>query len=129
MEMVSDVAAEVTSRLDGDVIDVRLRGGDPEIVVDRAAPSEPEPEFVLPPSPPAAPQPPAEGDGGLSRVSLRLPDRLKSQVDEAAASEGVSINTWLTYAVQQALSPASGTDISPPTGHVRIGRSVTGWAR
>lgn len=133
MEMASDVAAEVTARLDGDVIDVRLRGGNPEVVVDRAVSHE-EPTVPFgtppePPAPPAPPQPPIDDDGGLSRVSLRLPDYLKSQVDEAAAKEGVSVNTWLVRAVQQALTPQSGIDITTPGGRVRIGRSMTGWVR
>lgn len=124
MEMVSDVAAEVTSRLDSDVVDVRLRGGNPEIVVERRVSNEHEP-----PVPPPAPAPPVDDDGGMSRVSLRLPDYLKGQVDEAAAAEGMSVNTWLIRAVQQALTPQPGIDISAPGGRVRIGRSITGWAR
>ncbi|GAB2618388.1 toxin-antitoxin system HicB family antitoxin [Pseudactinotalea suaedae] len=134
MEMASDVAAEVTARLDGDVIDVRLRGGNPEIVVDRASVSHEGPTTPFgtppePPAPPAPPQPPVDDDGGMSRISLRLPDYLKSQVDEAAAAEGVSVNTWLVRAIQQALTPQSGIDITTPGGRVRIGRSMTGWVR
>lgn len=133
MEMASDVAAEVTARLDGDVVDVRLRGGNPEIVVDRHTGNDdattPFGTPPPPPAPPAPPQPPVDDDGGMSRISLRLPDYLKTQVDEAAAAEGVSANTWLIRAVQQALTPQSGIDISTPGGRVRIGRSMTGWAR
>lgn len=134
MEMASDVAAEVTARLDGDVVDVRLRGGNPEIVVDRRAVSDEAPTtpYGTPPVPPTAPlppQPPVDDDGGTSRISLRLPDYLKSQVDEAAAAEGVSVNTWLIRAAQSALTPQSGIDITTPGGRVRIGRSMTGWVR
>lgn len=134
MEMASDVAAEVTARLDGDVVDVRLRGGNPEIVVDRrsAHADEPTTPFGTPPAPPTAPlppQPPVDDEGGTSRISLRLPDYLKTQVDEAAAAEGVSVNTWLIRAAQQALAPHSGIDITTPGGRVRIGRSMTGWVR
>ena len=133
MEMASDVAAEVTARLDGDVVDVRLRGGNPEIVVDRATGARDDPTVLFgappePPVPPAPPQPPIEDDGGMSRVSLRLPDYLKGLLDEAAAAEGVSVNTWLVRAVQQALAPKQ-IDITTPGGRVRIGRSMTGWVR
>lgn len=65
----------------------------------------------------------------MSRISLRLPDSLKTQVDEAAAAEGVSVNTWLIRAAQAALSPQSGIDITTPGGRVRIGRTMTGWVR
>lgn len=131
MEMASDVAAEVTARLDGDVIDVRLRGGNPEIVVDKAPVSHEDETipFGTPPAPPAPPQPPIDDDGGMSRVSLRLPDYLKNQIDDAAAADGISVNTWLVRAAQQALAPQSGIDISTPGGRVRIGRSMTGWVR
>lgn len=133
MEMASDVAAEVTSRLDGEVVDVRLRGGNPEIVVDRSGVADDVQTVPFgapePPAPPAPPQPPADDDGGTSRISLRLPDYLKGQVDEAAAEARVSTNTWLVRAVQAALTPQSGIDISTPGGHVRIGRSMSGWVR
>lgn len=133
MEMASDVAAEVTARLDGDVVDVRLRAGNPEIVVDRAVPHD-DPTVAFgtppePPTPPMPPQPPVDDEGGMARVSLRLPEYLKNQVDEAAAAEGVSVNTWLVRAAQQALTPSSGIDITTPGGRVRIGRTMTGWVR
>lgn len=125
MEMASEIAAEVTSRLDGDIVDVRLRGGQPEIVVERPAEPEPTVPFGAQPQPGPAP----DDDGAMSRVSLRLPEYLKNQVDEAASADGISVNAWLTRAVQQALAPASGIDITTPGGRVRIGRSMTGWVR
>lgn len=130
MEMASDVAAEVTSRLDGDIVDVRLRGGNPEIVVDRAPDEQPTVPFGTPPEPAAPPAPPVDDDGSTARISLRLPDYLKTQADEAAAGEKVSLNTWLIRAVQLALTPnQAGIDITTPGGRVRIGRSLSGWAR
>ena len=117
MEVVSDTAAEATARLDGDLVEVRLRGGSPEIVVERALRGE------------GAGAPPLDDEGGgVSRISLRLPESLKAQVDQAAAVEGCSVNTWLIRAVQQALVPTAGLEISSPGGHVRVGRSMTGWA-
>lgn len=123
MEIAADIAAEVTSRLDGDVVDVRLRGGSPEIVVDRRATFPEEPAV-----PPASPSPPpVEDDGGMARISLRLPDSLKAQVDEAAAAAGVSANAWLIRAVQQGLSP--GRTDAESAGRGRAGRTITGWVR
>src|SRR5690606_3579509 len=131
-EVAADGAAGGAPRLDGHVVGGSLRGGNPEIVVDRHSRADEEPTTPFPPEPPAPPvppQPPVDDDGGMSRISLRLPDYLKSQVDDSAAAEGVSVNTWLIRAVQQALTPQSGIDISTPGGRVRIGRSVTGWVR
>ncbi len=126
MEVVSDTAAEATARLDGDLVEVRLRGGSPEIVVERALRGEGAGAPLIQPTPPA---PPLDDEGGgVSRISLRLPESLKAQVDQAAAVEGCSVNTWLIRAVQQALVPTAGLEISSPGGHVRVGRSMTGWA-
>ncbi|MFC7403700.1 hypothetical protein [Georgenia alba] len=122
MELAADVAAEVTVQLDGDVVEVRLRGGSPEVVVQR----RPRPaEVPLPPPPPPPLLP--EDEGGTARISLRLPEGLKGQVDKSAAREGVSVNTWLVRTVQHAVSEPSesaGTTTAP-TG----GRRLSGWAR
>jgi hypothetical protein len=63
---------------------------------------------------------PDEADG-TSRISLRVPEALKAQVESAARSRGVSVNTWIVRAVSSAVSG------SPPglmTG--KAGR-LTGW--
>lgn len=131
MEVAADIAAEVTAKLDGDVVDVRLRGGNPEIVVERRVEVPEAPP--APPQPPAQPPapPPVEDEGGMARVSLRLPDALKAQVDDAAATAGVSANTWLIRAIQQVLGggrpepdASAGGD-----GRRRPGRMISGWAR
>ncbi|HEU0042433.1 MAG TPA: toxin-antitoxin system HicB family antitoxin, partial [Jiangellaceae bacterium] len=94
LEALGDAAAEVTTQLEGVVVEVRLRGGDPELVAtDDRVPARP-PMPPAPPTPPDAPAPP-EVDEGTSRVSLRLPDTLKARVEQAAAAAGVSVNTWL----------------------------------
>lgn len=126
IEALGDAAAEVTSQLDGVVVDVRLRGGTPELVAvdDRAASEPPEPPSPpTPPAPPPAPDP----DEGTSRVSLRLPDTVKSRVEAAAASDGLSVNAWLIRAITQHLDgpePSRGF-----TASGRSGRRVTGWVR
>ena len=42
--------------------------------------------------------------GKLARISLRLPESLKTSVERAAEREGISVNAWLVRAVAQALS-------------------------
>ena len=120
MELASDVAAEVTVRLDGDVVELRLRGGNPEVVVQQRPRTA---EIPAPPAPPAPPVP--EEDGGTARISLRLPENLKGQVDQAAARDGVSVNTWLVRAAQQSLAGPG----PQPTDNVRTGRRMSGWVR
>ncbi|ROR72767.1 histidine kinase [Bogoriella caseilytica] len=124
MELAADVAAEVTLKLDGDCVELRLRGGNPEIVVERA--SAAETEIPAPPTPPPAPTP-AE-DGSTARISLRLPEGLKNQVDEAAGREGVSVNNWLVRAVHTAVNRPEATSSGPVTDPCRRGpRRLDGW--
>ena len=43
---------------------------------------------------------------GTSRLNLRLPDALKVRVEQAARTEGLSLNAWLLRAAAAALGPA-----------------------
>ena len=75
-------APTVTVRLDGDDVRVEVIGSEPQTPPDR----------------------PDNGDAS-ARISLRLPESLKADVEQAAAREGVSVNTWLVRAADRALSP------------------------
>ncbi len=124
MDALSTAAEEVTRELAPGSVEVRLRGREPEFVV-TPPPSAPEP-----PTPPEPPEPPmADADQGTARVTLRLPESLKTRAEEAAAREGVSVNTWLIRAVSAALA-------GPPQGSPgrrgrspQIGKRLSGWAR
>src|SRR5690349_23317352 len=61
LEVLSAAAAEITTRLDGAVIDVRLSGGEPEFVVS-TTPGEPQEE-------PAGPGP-GDASGDMTRITL-----------------------------------------------------------
>ena len=61
-----------------------------------------------------------------SRTTLRLPDALKAKVDEAAAADGLSVNTWLVRAVAAALQPKQRRSAQRT---LRTGDSFAGWAR
>ena len=65
-------------------------------------------------------------DVSTSRTTLRLPDALKSRVDEAAAADGVSVNTWLVRAVSAALQPKQRKSAQRT---LRTGDNFAGWAR
>ncbi|GAB3542841.1 hypothetical protein J2S53_000319 [Actinopolyspora lacussalsi] len=98
MNALSDLAAEVTTQLDGRVVDVRLEGRDVRAVV--SGPSEHRRESTEE----EPPQPPPSGDSGdISRITLRLLDEIKGQAEQAASTQGVSLNTWVARAVQGAL--------------------------
>ncbi|HEX4364925.1 MAG TPA: toxin-antitoxin system HicB family antitoxin [Solirubrobacteraceae bacterium] len=65
---------------------------------------------------------PRQPEGELSaRISLRLTEALKADIDAAAERDGVSVNTWLARAAGHALRPGA-----PDGGQDVAGR---GWGR
>ncbi|MHA7133262.1 histidine kinase [Oerskovia turbata] len=127
LEALSDAAAEITAELAPGAVDVRLRGRDPELVVTPAPTSvfEDAAPVTVEPARPAALDP---DDVSTTRTTLRLPDLLKAQVEDAAAREGVSVNTWLVRAVAAALTPAAPPRVTTTRAPSATGR-VTGWVR
>ena len=101
-----------------------LRGRDPHLVVTRPETSETD---AAGPSTPevAVPAEPLD-DTVTSRTTLRLPDRLKARVEQAAAEEGVSVNSWFVRAIAAALEPNVHR---APRRETKQGDSFTGWAR
>jgi predicted HicB family RNase H-like nuclease len=94
---------EANEQLPSGHLELRLAGSDPGIVFveDEAA------------SPAAVDEPSA------ARLTLRLPERLKTQLEEAAAREGVSVNTWLVRALSSAVNRPNP----------RSGRRLVGYGR
>jgi hypothetical protein len=112
---VSDTAGLVGSELDEAVVTVTMAGGEPVVTVTRT------------PSSPAHHEPasPVDDDAGdPARITLRLPDQLKTRAEELAAASGQSLNTWLVQTVRRATS--QGRDGIPPT--TPGSRRVSGWA-
>ena len=64
----------------------------------------------------------------MTRINLRMPDRLKTRVDQAAGSEGVSVNSWLVRAATAALERPAPDPRRPPRAP-QSGQRFTGWAR
>jgi hypothetical protein len=129
LDAVVEAAAEVTERMAPGSVDVRLRGRDLDLVV-----TAPTPE-VAAPAPPADPEPVEDDDeaGGTARLSLRLPERLKPRVEEAAEAAGLSVNAWLVRTVAAAVADprTHATTPSAPTmtAPIRTGQRQTGWVR
>jgi hypothetical protein len=112
MELLAQAAAEISADLPAGVVEVRLRGRDPELVVD--VPDPTTSMTGLPPTPPAPPHPPApaapgaetgeDEDAGIARITLRLPESVKARAEELAVHSGHSLNAWIVNAVRAATS-------------------------
>lgn len=124
MNALSDLAAEVTATLPDRVVEVRLDGRDVRVTVTPTAEHADEPageqQFG-----------PFGGFGGadagdISRITLRLVEQIKSQAEQAAAAQGMSLNTWVAQAVQGALAGKAH-------GHKqkggRSGHRIQGWVQ
>jgi hypothetical protein len=114
LEAVSAAADEITEALldapGSPAVAVRLDHDELRIEVRLAAAAEP------------APAPADEGEND-ARISLRLPESLKGQIETAARADGVSVNTWLLRASNAALSPAT----FQVRRHGSGGGRITGW--
>ena len=134
MEVLAQAAAEISADLPAGVVEVRLRGRDPELVVDvpAVAPTPP-----MPPQPPPPPSPAMEGDAGtepgedegIARITLRLPESVKNRAEELATHSGHSLNAWIVNAVRAATSQRS-INVDSDLSSIPFGgkpRRMSGW--
>jgi hypothetical protein len=125
-------ADEITRELAPGSVELRIRGRNPEFVV-TPAPAEPAPDdFSASTHDDASPLAPLSSadteDGGTARINVRMPDHLKTRVEQAASSEGLSVNSWLVRAASFALDrtdPDRRRDGRAAQGPGRY----TGWVR
>ena len=123
MGAVSQAAAEASASLPSGRIGVQLAG--PNLVLayepDLSVPSE-----TNPPSVDAA-----DGDDdGQARLTLRLPTSLKVKAEQAAAEQGVSLNTWVVRALRDATDTDRFDLRVGPVGlrlHQSGGNRIQGW--
>ena len=108
LDILTEAAVGLSGTLPGHV-EVRLAGREPELVFVADASGEVEPQ-------------PLPGDDTSARITLRLPESLKSSVETVAAGEGVSTNAWIVRALARALEPR-------PTRTVRTGNRIQGFAQ
>jgi hypothetical protein len=103
-EALGEALLEANDQLPSGHLELRLAGSDPGIVfVDEEA----------------VPATAAVDEPSAARLTLRLPQRLKAQLEDAAAREGVSLNTWLVRTLSGA--------VSRPVH--RSGRRLVGYGR
>lgn len=106
LEAMSMALAELSAVMGVDGIDLRVSGDDVTFVPTQ--PSAPAQQSVVDP-------------GEQARFSLRLPDDLKVRIDERAAAEGISTNTWIVRALESAVGHGSR--------HSPRGRHLSGFGQ
>jgi hypothetical protein len=128
LDVLSAAAGEITRDLAPGSVDLRLRGREPTFVV-TAPPTEHWSEDAEVSGPSALPPVGSDGEeSATARINFRLPEHLKSRIEEAAGQAGLSVNSWLVRAAAAALGPDDASrrpDRRAPQG----GQRYTGWVR
>jgi hypothetical protein len=131
MEALSQAAAEITTEMRSGSVDVRIAGRDLEFVVAHPAPEQAESAMPLGPET-------EDDDTATARITLRLPESVKTKAEELAAKHGSSLNTWVVNVLRAATREnAINIDIdlsSIPFGNDGFGgrnrqanKRMTGW--
>lgn len=127
-DAVTDAADEISRGLSPGSVDVRLRGRDLGFVVDRGPQDREGSAAAAPVTPPTAADgtaDPKDTDAGTARITVRLPETLKSLIEAAADREGLSVNIFLVRTLGTALQFGSG---SRPEQSER-GNRFSGWVQ
>jgi hypothetical protein len=90
VDAFSAAALELNAQIPNGHVEVRLAGRDPELVFVEEETRDAEPT--------------AADEGATARITLRLADSLKDQVEAAAAAAGVSVNTWIIRTLARAVT-------------------------
>lgn len=106
LDLLGEAAAELGDQLPVGRVEVRISGRDAELIYVEDAVTLAEAEL---------------GDDQLARISLRLPEQLKTRIEQAAAREGVSANTWIVRALSHGVSTGRAAQ-----SHKRL--TGYGWA-
>jgi predicted HicB family RNase H-like nuclease len=108
LDILTEAGVDLSTSFANGHVEVRLAGREPELVfVDAVEAEEPH---ALP------------GDDTSARITLRLPESLKTSVEVAAAADGISANSWIVRALARALEPRAQRT-------VRTGNRLQGFAQ
>jgi hypothetical protein len=129
-EALAEAAEELTLELAPGSVELRLRGRELGFAVTLPPADAPAADDEVPHRTPSLGAGHAtDGDEGeMQRINLRLPEHLKSRVEQVAGAEGLSVNAWLVRAAAAGVARSDNTqrhDRGTPQG----GRRYRGWAR
>ncbi|GAB3078519.1 toxin-antitoxin system HicB family antitoxin [Intrasporangium mesophilum] len=140
MDALSHAAAEITNELDGTSVEVRLHGREPVFVVVGEGPAVADTQAIG--ADDTTMMSPEDEGAETARITLRIPEALKTRAEDLAAGRGQSLNTWIVNAVRAATShpgltinvgPGFGPGVSFGPGAPGRNRSsnkrVQGWVR
>ena len=109
LDVLGEASLELGEQLATGHVEVRVAGRDAGLV------------YVGAPETDTAPEP-SDEEAETARLTLRMPDPLKAAVEDAAGSDGVSVNAWLVRAVKRTLD-------RPPERMRASGNRIKGYAR
>jgi hypothetical protein len=125
MSALSAAADEVTAALldtpGAPAVSVSLDSDDVRIDVRTSSTASPEP-----------PDPGGDEGEATARISMRLSEGLKGEIDAAARRDGVSVNTWLVRAATRAAVRQSAHGLAHDIAQDAVRRAgsahrITGW--
>ncbi len=87
LDLLSEAAAELTATLPDGHVDIRVAGDDVELTYVEDEPG-----------------PMGEGDDLSARITLRLSDGLKARLEQGAAADGVSVNSFILRTLERGTS-------------------------
>jgi hypothetical protein len=93
LDLLGEAAHEIGGQLESGRVEVRLAGREPELVV--ISDEVPDTGQV------------GAGEEFSGRITLRLPESLKSSIETAAAHEGISTNAWLVRTIARTVDKSS----------------------
>lgn len=111
LDLLGEVALEASGQLPEGRLDLQLAGRD-AVLVYREEPTASTPA-------------PVDETTETARLTVRMPESLKSAIEAAADHEGISTNAWLVTAARRHLTPTS----SSRRGPVSTSRRITGYVQ
>jgi hypothetical protein len=120
LDALHQAARELAESAPGVQVDVRMEGRDPVLSLGAPEASEPSAEQL-------AGRLAGYVDDELARLTLRLPEKLKDQIETVAAHAGASINSWVVSALAGALAEQRAGAAS--LAGRRTPRRMTGYVR
>jgi len=121
---LADAAAQITVELAPGSVELRVHGRELAFVVtpapadDRAGDDDPAA---------GVPDSAREDDGATARINVRMPEHLKARIEQAAATQHLSVNAWLVRAASAAVDRANPSSSSERT--TRGPNRYRGWAK